>query len=1722
MDDLGVSLILLDEETIRNMAVVTITNASTTDHGTPRTNGLMDAKMGSTDRSILCQTCHASDCAGHYGMIEFPLRIILPGHLKRIVCLLRCVCFCCSEPLFTEEQSTNLLENSVAGFDRLKLFADFCRNKVKVCPSCESPVIQYSETNKIFIAKTLPSEGKFEEDELLWHKKRFYPNDIYSILEKVPTWFFEMMGIDSKKSHPKNAVTRVILVLSPKQRPTLRIADGGKGRGEDDMTVLYQDVVRAKLDLENKLSKGTMEDVAVWTSFCKVQLFVSCLIKNSYRKTVEIPGMIAGAMQGQRGAVRTMRDIEHRLKGKGGRLRGTLNAKRTDFSGRTVVGIDMCHDIWELGVPETRMKTLTIPVRVTNFNLEEMQNRVMKGSEEDGGAVNILQPLDGQEPRMIFLGLMNKETRIGLAASLRPGWIIERHMQKGDWVWFNRQPTLHKMNIQAFQVYPVHGLTFRLPLPTARPFNADFDGDEMNIHVPQSIGATTEAQELMAVPFNMISPSNTSSIIALVQESLVSWFRLTSRNVLLTRDTFMQLVAQIRYNPNSSTYSEIPLADEWSFSSFPQPSILKSPKGPRWTGKQILQMLLPSSINLTRAVRDGDIKNTPSWTTEKEDIVVIRKGQLLLGKLCKSTLGGGPSLVQQIWKDIGPWAAAKFVSDAQRVSNAWTNFDAICIGIRDCVLDDETNKEIDDLVATSMGKADSVELTHFPLEVKEMRITALMQDVLRSAGALVLKKMDEDTALATVVVSGSKGNALNLSQIMGVVGQQSIGGKRLLHRNTRIGQRGLVCFKPNDRRPEALGFIATSYISGQREEEFYHAMMAGREGIVATAIETATSGYNQRKMVKISEGQIVAYDRTVRISNHDVVTMNYGGDDYDATKLERIKTSLHRISDQAIYDMLKLKDGTGPLSEEYQIALQCRNFLRSIQTPLVPSEFNSNLTIPFHPARLTDQMLDIESTNSIPMTQRLHLAWLEKLVRGILVRHGYAKAKHLSFQELFFYTENGNSWCKTVSVIALTWTSAFFINSQVSVKQAQWLQYQILEKVSLALVAPGEAVGTIGSTSIGEPSTQGALNTFHFSGIAEKSGTTGLKRFKELLGNAKCKETCVTNALLFQENFESASKIAKNLKGVYLHSVLQSARVIKASDEGNNLAKKEKWILPWVKSWMSPLCTKLDKSIESSLAKVQFNISEDENVPYVIEIILQKRRCLQEGLTPNQIRNRLRLLLQDTCLVISTETFEDQWILRIHPFPVEVFLNGNQFNSRAVCEALLDVCTSNILVKGLSIVSDTFHVTSSIDCVTDGGGVGKRSIQKIGTVGSDIYQLSWLLDDPANLWTNDISETQQYFGIEAATLLNHNELQRVLSFDSTYVDSRHTMLLAETQARSGTMNALNRHKMEELGSSLLSRASFEQTLPVLEEAAFFHRSDPLTGSLERQIVGLPLRVGTGIVHLKSTVDTIPEKEEVVLAPLFEEKEQPWLATHTVAPLNRIRTNENDFYISALEMDQDWTPLVTSLPSPLKSCSSRIYPLAKIWGDNLSNAQISIFRLQFSNNSNMFLSALEKCEGYLGWDNPDVCIKWIQTMEVDWGQGFTIVSLHDSIQKGKSTRIHCQKYVDMSVKLMDWPDSRIAVDCKVLRYVPIALSSVPDVVNPNKVTIRHRRTFEKDGWSFIFTKSWKGPTNLIAEALMVKDEPTYSFTINATCAEASHHSHLAVHELLLSQGYNLWN
>lgn len=1734
---MNLEFVLDCEESIRSKAVVKINLASTTDHGKPKAYGLMDARMGSTDRAMLCQTCHQPHCAGHYGMIELPFRVYLVGHLKRLVFLLRCTCGACCKPLFTREECKVWNTEDLKRTERLKFISEKCRAKT-TCLECQSILPDFVEDNRIFIKRIFTDYSSMEPEEAEFYKAPFTAEDAFSIIEKISKETFAMMGIDITVSHPKNAIPRFILVLPPAQRPTLRLADCGKTRGEDDMTLIYQDIVRAKLEVENKVLEfpSGLAHQAVYTLYCKMQLMVACIGNAGLRKLVSLPGVIDHA---SRGMVRILNGLQKRLSGKTGRFRSSLGANRTDFSARTVVGIDMVKNIWTLGVPKCRMKVLTQPVRVTDINIQSLQAKIMRGAHKERGANTVIQPQDGQAPRIISLVLMTDDQRCALAASLRVGWIVEKHLEEGDWVWFNRQPTLHRMNMMAFQIYPVPGLTFRLPLPCTRPFNADYDGDEMNMHVPQTIEAIAEAATLMNVAENMISPSSTTAIVSLVQESLVAWYRLTSRNSLMTRDMFMQLAAQIEFDPNSEDYDQHPQVCSKSLYTvkIPQPCILKSPKGPRWAGKQISSLLIPSSVTLIRGVRDGNIQAEESWMSFQENIVVIKNGVLLLGKLCKATLGAGPSLVHVLWKDVGPWASAKFVSDAQRIGNVWNSVDSMCVGIRECIISTETEKEIDGIIGTCIGKVDAIAEMHFPPEIKEARISSLVQDILRKAGTIVLDRQNPNTALSTLVTCGSKGTALNLAQIMGVLGQQSVGGTRVQQMPTRLGKRGLICFKPGDTSPEAKGFISTSFMMGQSPSEFFHAAMAGREGIVTTAVETANTGYNQRKMVKMSEGEVIANDGTVRITSGDIVAYHYGGDGYDATRLERVKMNYYiYMSDEALKNHVGFSSLLeAQLSWEYCMCNEARRILRFYAKPVVPGEYATQLCLPYQPSRINESMLNIPASTSLTSSQ--HRQWLLSTIFAVMAAHRHPVAG-IQLLDLLRVTVSA-PWAKSVCCIILSWTSTFFSQNQVGKERAQWLKQDLLKKTQNALVAAGEAVGTVGATSIGEPSTQGALNTFHFSGILEKNGTTGAKRFKELIANTLCTDTCVMHALV--ESKEQGEKLLKDVKGVKFFTVVSSSHIFLQS-KVTILQRRECAVLPWIQSWMVPLSSRTEilKHIETTVKPLTPVQSEWS----VVEINLDKLACIRESLIPQQCAEKIRTLLQDTCLVTFSQEFDAQWTVRVLPLPCEQFLNDNgQFSSLDVCEAMLDAfLNGDFFISGLDIVSEIFNVSTKIDSALEGGGLGKKNCFKIGTVGVDLKALALRLPRPDLLWSNDIHQTEEFFGIEAAIQMINSELQRALSVDS-YVDPRHTLLLSETMSRCGSIIALNRNNMENLGASTLACAAFERTLPVLEEAAFYGLRDPLRGSLERQILGLPLRVGTGIVGIVS--EQQKHQRPVVLAPLEKTKKkqtgeelsgsetlpsfdinssfvsasapQPTASGgkgFTVAALERAPTGLPSLVqtVASLSRAKDsvWSPYVSSpFPEFLKPQAMLFHPIAEKWVHTLQNEYHGCtLRLELSNSvaPNIYSNLQHQMDSYLGWDNPSDFLNWQSSAEVSWTQELektcTITSLKTSSQTGKASKIHLQKICTHKT-LIPWPFGNFLLEGKLMHYKSVGSDLVPESILPTKVVLRHKKEYVKDGWIYTLTRRWTDTSVMNCEAKQFSHPPEQSFSISTSSLQVLH-------------------
>jgi DNA-directed RNA polymerase II subunit RPB1 len=255
-------------------------------------------------------------------------------------------------------------------------------------------------------------------------------------------------------------------------------------------------------------------------------------------------------------------------------------------------------------------------------------------------------------------------------ADLDPGYIVERQLRDGDYVVFNRQPSLHKMSLMGHRVKVLPFMTFRLNLSVTSPYNADFDGDEMNMHVPQSYETKAEVKEIMAVPKQVVAPKDNKPVMGIVQDSLLGIMLFTQRDCFVELDQLMNLLMWLDIDGKLQ-------------GKLPPPAILK-PR-PLWTGKQILSLVIP---NVNFSLFD---RGSSSWDCPRDKNFLVKNGELLCGVVIKNIVGASRGgLVHIIWRDLGPEACKDFVSNTQNVVNNWLVGNGFTVGVQDIIAPPET------------------------------------------------------------------------------------------------------------------------------------------------------------------------------------------------------------------------------------------------------------------------------------------------------------------------------------------------------------------------------------------------------------------------------------------------------------------------------------------------------------------------------------------------------------------------------------------------------------------------------------------------------------------------------------------------------------------------------------------------------------------------------------------------------------------------------------------------------------------------------------------------------------------------------------------------------------------------------------------------------------------------------------------------------------------------
>ncbi|KDD75278.1 domain 1 of RNA polymerase Rpb1, partial [Helicosporidium sp. ATCC 50920] len=872
----------------------------------PAPGGVLDARLGVSSKRAQCETCGLglTDCVGHFGYIKLALPVFHIGYFKSTVQTLQCICKSCSRVLLPPSDKRTLLRRLASTrMERTAREAAFRRvlercKRTRACPYCgaDNGVVKKAPGSLKILhdpsprsrGADRPTPGDLSEsarrNELLKAAlpralDDLHPLRVSALLAAIPDADVALLDVAGR---PEHALVSVLPVPPVCIRPSVEM-DGGAGSNEDDLSMKLMQIVEVNNVLRAGLAKG-LACVSLMENWDFLQVQCAMYIN------ADLPGLSASyQMPGK-----PMRGFVQRLKGKSGRFRGNLSGKRVDFSGRTVISPDPNLAISQVAVPRAMASTLTFPETVTPHNLARLRALVFNGQSRWPGAAFVV--LRNQDRVWLKYGDCRR-----IASELRPGDVVERHLLDGDVVLFNRQPSLHRMSIMAHTVRVIGPWrTLRFNESVCSPYNADFDGDEMNVHVPQTYEARAEALELMGVERNLKTPKSGEILVAATQDFLTAAWLITARDALLTRAQFCQALAH-------------GLGALAARSWLPPPAILKPVE--LWTGKQLFSLLLrpgrddPVAVTMEtaekvfsmhRAKKGSEPADAPPPLSPhmcpNDGYVAFRNSTLLCGRLGKVTLGGGgiSGLFAALSGDYSPAAAAEVMARLARLSARQLGQVGFSIGLDDLTPAPALVESKSNTVQAGYAQCDSLLEQYargsLPLQPGcdaeqslEAGVTGVLNGIRDAAARVCVAGLTRGNAALIMSQCGSKGSPINIAQMVACVGQQSVGGRRV---PDGFAQRSLPHFARGDRAPAAKGFVANSFYSGLTPTEFFFHTMAGREGLVDTAVKTAETGYMSRRLMKALEDLYAHYDGTVRNAAAAVVQLEYGEDGMDPVSME--------------------------------------------------------------------------------------------------------------------------------------------------------------------------------------------------------------------------------------------------------------------------------------------------------------------------------------------------------------------------------------------------------------------------------------------------------------------------------------------------------------------------------------------------------------------------------------------------------------------------------------------------------------------------------------------------------------------------------------------------------------------------------------------------------------------------------------------------------------------
>ncbi len=1406
----GIQFGIFSPEEIERRSVVEITSHAMYEGSEPKIGGLFDPRMGVLENGKVCRSCGQTNhnCPGHFGHYRLARPVYYIQFFQYILNVLNCVCIRCSKLLVDKQLHKGLLKRR--GEARWRDIMTRC-GSISRCGQETEDGCGARKPNRFVregIARIVAEWDNMEGPAAEKGTKKRQPLEVEYVLRlfrRITDEDVDFMGLNRYWCRPDWMICTVMAIPPPQVRPS--VVQDNNQRSEDDLTHKLFDIIKTNQTLQEKIDANAPKHIIdEYTNV--VQYHIATLVDN------QIPGVAPSAQR----SGRPLKSIQQRLGSKEGRIRYNIQGKRVEFSARSVITPDPNLSIAEIGVPEKIAMNLTVPERVTIFNREQMYKLVQNGPDKFPGAKSIVK----EDGHMISLKHVNRSE-----IKLRLGDVVNRHLADGDIILFNRQPTLHRMSMMGHRVKVLQYNTFRLNVSVTAPYNADFDGDEMNAHIPQSYEAATELAEIAAVPFQIVSPRNGKPVIGIVQDTLVGSYRITRPNVEFNRREFMNLMMW-----NKRFEGLVP----------------KPKKGKHWTGQQVLSQLMPP-INLAMGNDSYDKDGS-----KPENFVKIEEGNIVSGIFDKGIFSKpSKGIIHVTYNDYGPTTTVNLIDSMQNTVEQFLVYNGFSVGISDLVADKKTNddikkgidakkKEIEDIILSvhldlfdnNTGKSNQDEF--------ESRVLGVLNKANEEAGKTGLASLAQENRLTAMVKAGSKGSTLNIAQMVACVGQIAVEGRRIPYGFT---DRTLPHYKKYDDGAEARGFAESSFIRGLSPQEFFFHAMSGREGLIDTAVKTADTGYIQRQLIKAMEDLVVQYDGTVRDARGNILQFHYGEDGVNSTKIESASLKIEGLSEDELIQTFALVDvdlndvlEDGIVREEDDEALATYADLvlrdqRMLVEEIYREKLNGSL---FAPLNLERVILNIKvkfridkakKTDLTPlyvlngmkkvidMTQPYHKLWCA-LVRNHLAPH------KLVVQERFT-KEAFNALCEVL--VTKNWQS--------------WAQ-------------PGEQVGIIAAQSIGEPSTQMTLNTFHLAGVAAKSNMTrGVPRLKELLKvtqNPKATSLTVFLKPEYRKKKEKAREVAQDLELTLLRDITVKTAIYfdPHARDGRTILEEDRDVLQFFELF--------EKSKGQSKATSK----------WVLRLELDRERMFNKNITMDDIDFVLKNRYSTSIKTVYSDFNSTKLVLRIN-----LIMDDESQDDLASMKKFQNQLLNSVVIRGVpGIKAVTFRKEEEYVEYKDGKYVPIEQYV-LDTDGSNFIEV---MNHPAvdgrRLVSTHVHDIYENLGIEATRQVLLGEISEL--FEEAGVNFRHLGLLCDVMTRAGRLMSVDRYGINKNDIGPLAKASFEETEKILLRAALFGEIDPVTGVSANIMMGQPIRGGTSFsqimldeAYFGKILETLPDMPDTV-------------------------------------------------------------------------------------------------------------------------------------------------------------------------------------------------------------------------------------------------------------------